>query len=132
MQKKLQPPAAPHLTRYLLLVVLLLTSAPGVAWGGEAVHRSEQDRISAHQDGGSSEIARSTGGVEIVQRLGAHGAGCSCGAHTGGRPTDAAASEVPALSSAHLPLAETASDEGIFSPHAERLPYHATAPPSLR
>lgn len=119
------------MTRFLLLVVLLLTSAPGVAWGAEVVRGGEQDRISADRAGGSSELARSSGGVEIVQRLAAHGSGC-CGGHTGEGGTGAVATEAPALSSAHLPLAETASDEGIFAPHAERLPYHATAPPSLR
>jgi hypothetical protein len=123
--------------RLWIALLLALSLLPSSAAAGERAPVERPDEIHSASDHYGRDVLRSTGGLEIVWRLQAHGHGCSGGcSHRGsgkGPAPQLFSGSEPLLLHVRLLVGPGAADvDDSVVPLCERLPYHATAPPSLR
>lgn len=115
--------------RFCVAIILLLLPWPGSAAASEAV-RDEEARFVQADAGYALEAARSPGGLGILTRLEKDS--------SESRPRSTPDHDPGAGGTFPLPHVLRIAGEAalppayLFSPHCERLPYHATAPPFPR
>lgn len=123
------------MARLWLALLLALSLLPSSAAASERAPAGRPDEMHDATDHYGRDVLRSSGGLEIVGRLQAHGHGCSCshrGSGEGPAPQILSGSEL-LLPHLRLLVGPGVEDtDASVVPLCERLPYHATAPPSLR